>query len=212
MTAAGAPVESGLVSSLARPGGNVTGISLMVPDLAGKRLQLIKEVLPRMTRVAVLWDAANPYPARAFEETQRAAQILGIEVQSLEVRGPDDFAGAFEAATRQRPDALLTIGDPLTSDFRKQIADFASTQRLPAMYPLREYAEVGGLMSYGASISDLVRRSAGYVDKILKGTKPADLPVEQPTKFELVINLKTAMTLGLTIPPSVLGLADEVIE
>ena len=197
---------------LARPGWNVTGLSFMSPDLAGKRLGLIKEVLPRLSRVAVLWDAANPYPALAFKETQRAAQILGVEVQSLEVRGPDDFDGAFEAAKRQQPDALVTIGDPLTADFRKQIADFASTYRLPAMYPLREYVVAGGLMSYGASSSDLVRRAAGYVDKILKGAKPSDLPVEQPTKFELVINLKAANALGLAIPPSVLALADEVIE
>ena len=212
MTSAGDPLGSGLVSSLARPGGNVTGLSFMSPDLAGKRLGLIKEVLPRLSRVAVLWDAANPYPALAFKETQRAAQILGIEVQSLEVQGPDDFDGAFEAAKRQQPDALITIGDPLTADFRKQIADFASTYRLPAMYPLREYVVAGGLMSYGASSSDLVRRAAGYVDKILKGAKPSDLPVEQPTKFELVINLKAANALGLAIPPSVLALADEVIE
>jgi putative ABC transport system substrate-binding protein len=212
MTSAGDPIGSGLVSNLARPEANITGLSFMSPDLAGKRLQLIKEVLPRMTRVAVLWDAANPYPALAFKETQRAAQILGIEVQSLEVRGPDDFDGAFEAAKRQQPDALITIGDPLTADFRKQIADFASTYRLPAMYPLREYVVAGGLMSYGASSSDLVRRAAGYVDKILRGAKPGDLPVEQPTKFELVINLKTATALGLAIPPSVLALADEVVE
>ena len=212
MTTAGDPVGSGLVSNLARPEANVTGLSFMSPDLAGKRLQLLEEVVPRLARVAVLWDAANPYPAVAFKETQRAAKILGIEVQSLEVRGPDDFAGAFEAMKRQQPDALFSIGDPLISDFRKQIVDFASTQRLPAMYPLKEYTEAGGLMSYGASISDLVRRAAGYVDKILKGAKPGDLPVEQPTRFELVINLKTAKALGLTIPPSVLGLADEVIE
>jgi putative tryptophan/tyrosine transport system substrate-binding protein len=212
MTSAGDPVGSGLVSNLARPEANVTGLSFMSPDLMGKRLQLLKEVVPRIASVAVLWDAANPYPLRAFKETQQAAQALGIEVQSLEVRRPDDFAGAFEAAKRQQPDALFAIGDPLISDFRKQIVDFASTQRLPAVYPLREYAEVGGLMSYGASASDLVRRAAGYVDKILRGAQPGDLPVEQPTTFELVINLKTAKTLGLTIPPSVLGLADEMIE
>jgi len=212
MTTAGDPVGSGLVSNLARPEANVTGLSFMSPDLAGKRLQLLKEVVPRIARVAVLRDAANPYPAREFKETERVAQTLGIEVQSLEVRGPDDFAGAFEAAKRQQPDALFAIGDPLISDFRKQIVDFAAAQRLPAAYSLKEYVETGGLMSYGASISDLVRRAAGYVDKILRGAKPEDLPVEQPTKFELVINLKTAKTLGLTISPSVLGLADEVIE
>jgi ABC-type uncharacterized transport system substrate-binding protein len=212
MTTAGDPLGSGLISSLARPGGNVTGLSFMDPDIAGKRLGLIKEVLPRLSRVAVLWDAANPYPALVFKETQRTAQTLGIEVQSLEVRGPDDFEVAFEAARRQQPDALITVGDPLTSDFRKQITDFASSHRLPAIYSLREYAEAGGLMSYGTSISDLVRRAAGYVDKILRGAKPSDLPVEQPTRFELVINLNTAKALGLTIPPLVLALADEVIE
>jgi putative tryptophan/tyrosine transport system substrate-binding protein len=212
MMAAGDPVGSGLVSSLARPGGNVTGLSLMVPDLGGKRLELIKEVLPRISRVAVLWDAANPYPALVFKETQRAAQTLGVEVQSLEVRGPDDFDGAFEAAQRQHPDALITVEDPLTMDFRKQIADFASTHQLPAIHGFREFVEAGGLMSYGASLSDLVRRAAGYVDKILRGAKPGDLPVEQPTKFELVINLKAANALGLTIPPLVLALADEVVE
>jgi len=212
MTTAGDPVGSGLVSNLARPEANITGLSFMSPDLAGKRLQLLEEVVPRIARVAVLWDAANPYPAREFKETQRAAQTLGIEVQSLEVREPDDFAGAFDAMKRQQPDALFAIGDPLISDFRRQIVDFASAQRLPAAYSLREYVEAGGLMSYGASISDLVRRAAGYVDKILQGAKPEDLPVEQPTKFELVINLKAAKALGLTIPPLLLARADEVVE
>jgi len=197
---------------LARPEANITGLSFMSPDLAGKRLQLLEEVVPRIARVAVLWDAANPYPAREFKETQRAAQTLGIEVQSLEVREPDDFAGAFDAMKRQQPDALFAIGDPLISDFRRQIVDFASAQRLPAAYSLREYVEAGGLMSYGASISDLVRRAAGYVDKILQGAKPEGLPVEQPTKFELVINLKAAKALGLTIPPLLLARADEVVE
>ena len=211
MTTAGDPVGS-LVSNLARPEANVTGLSFMSPDLDGKRLQLLKEVVPQVARVAVIWDAANAYPARAFKETERAAQILGIEVHSLEVRGPDDFAGAFDAMKRLQPDALFAIGDPLISDSRRQIVDFASNQRLPAMYPLREYVEVGGLMSYGSSISDMVRRAAGYVDKILKGAKPEDLPVEQPTKFELVINLKAAKALGLTIPPLLLARADEVIE
>ena len=212
MTTAGDPIGSGLVPNLARPGGNVTGLSFMDPELAGKRLQLIKEVVPRISRAAVLWDAANPYPALVFKETQRVAQTLGIEVQSLEVRGPDDFASAFEAAKRQQPDALINVGDPLTMSFRKEITDFALANRLPAIYSLREYVEAGGLMSYGTSIADLVRRAVEYVDKILRGAQPGDLPVEQPTKFELLINLKTANALGLTLPPSVLGLADEVIE
>jgi putative ABC transport system substrate-binding protein len=212
MTAAGDPVGSGLVSSLARPGGNVTGISLMVPELGGKRLELLKDLLPRIARVAVLWDAANPYPAAVFRETERAAQTLGIEVQSLEVRGPDDLASAFEAAKRQLPDALIIVEDPLTMDFRKTVVDFAATYRLPAIYGLRLFVNAGGLMAYGASLSDLQRRAAEYVDKILKGAQPGDLPVEQPTKFELLINLKTANALGLAIPPMILARADEVIE
>jgi putative ABC transport system substrate-binding protein len=212
MTAAGDPVGSGLVPNLARPGGNVTGLSLMVPDLGGKRLELLKELLPRMSRVAVLWNAANPYPALVFKETERAAQTLGIEVQSLEVQEPNDFGHAFEAAERHQPDALIMVEDPLTIDFRKQIADFALTHRLPAMNGFRQFVDAGGLMAYGASLSDLLRRAAGYVDKILRGAKPSDLPVEQPTKFELVINLKTAKALGIEIPPMLLARADEVIE
>jgi putative ABC transport system substrate-binding protein len=212
MTAAGDPIGSGLVSNLARPGENVTGFSLMVPDLGGKRLELLKEVRPRMSRVAVLWNAANLYAALVFKETERAAQTLGIEVQSLEVRGPGDFDSAFEAAKQHQPDGLITVEDVLTLDFRKQIVDFASTSRLPAMHGIREFVEAGGLMAYGASIADLVRRAAGYVDKILKGTQPGDLPVQQPTKFELLINLKTAKALGITMPPSLLVLADEVIQ
>jgi ABC-type uncharacterized transport system substrate-binding protein len=212
MTAAGDPVGSGLVLSLARPGGNVTGMSLMAPDLGGKRLELLKEVLPRIARVAVLWNAANPYPALVFKETQAAGRTLGIEVQSLEVRGPDDFDGAFEAVRRSRPDALITVEDPLTGSHRKLIADFAAGHQLPALHGLREYVAAGGLMSYGAHLPDLHRRAAGYVDKILKGAKPADLPVQQPTKFELVLNLKTAKALGLKISPSLLARADEVIE
>ena len=212
MTAAGDPVGSGLVPSLARPGGNVTGLSLMVPDLGGKRLELLKELLPRMSRVAVLWNAANPYPALVFKETERAAQTLGIEVQSLEVREPNDFGHAFEAAERHQPDALIMVEDPLTIDFRKQIADFALTHRLPAMNGFRQFVDAGGLMAYGASLSDLLRRAAGYVDKILRGAKPSDLPVEQPTKFELIINLKTAKALGIENPPMLLARADELIE
>jgi putative ABC transport system substrate-binding protein len=212
MTAAGDPMGSGLVASLARPGGNVTGMSLMAPDLGGKRLELLKELLPRLSRVAVLWNAANPYPALVFKETQAAGRTLGIEVQSLEVRGPDDLDGAFEAARRQHPDALISVEDPLTGTYRKRIADFAVADRLPSLYGLKEDVEAGGLLSYGANLADLFRRAAGYVDKILKGAKPTDLPVEQPTKFELVINLKAAKALGLDIPPTLLALADEVIE
>ena len=212
MTAAGDPLGSGLVASLARPGGNVTGISLMAPDLGGKRLELLKELLPRLARVAVLWNAANPYAAIVFKETQAAGRTLGIEVQSLEVRGPDDFDSAFEAARKQRSDALITVEDPLTFTYQKRIADFAVADQLPSLHGLRGDVVAGGLMSYGADIADLFRRAAGYVDKILKGAKPADLPVEQPTRFELVINLKTARALGLAIPPTLLARADEVIE
>jgi putative tryptophan/tyrosine transport system substrate-binding protein len=212
MTTAGDPLGSGLVASLARPGGNVTGISLMAPDLGGKRLELLKEVLPRFARVAVLWNAANPYSALVFKETQAAGRTLGIEVQSLEVRAPDDFDGAFEAARLHRPDALITVEDPLTINHRQRVADFTVAQRLPSLYGVREFATAGGLMSYGANLIDLARRAAGYVDKILRGAKPADLPVQQPSKFELVINLKTAKALGLTMPPTLLATADEVIE
>jgi len=212
MAAAGDPLGSGLVASLAQPGGNVTGMSLMAPDLGGKRLDLLKEVLPRVSRVAVLWNAANPYAALVFKETEAAGQTLGIEVQSLEVRGPDDFDGAFEAARRQHLDALVTVEDPLTFTYRELIADFAARHQLPSLHGLREYVAVGGLMSYGADLTDLFRRAAGYVDKIFKGAKPADLPVQQPTKFELVINLKTAKALGLSIPTTLLATADEVIQ
>jgi putative ABC transport system substrate-binding protein len=212
MGAAGDPVGSGLVASLARPGSNVTGMSLMAPDLGGKRLELLKEVLPQLARVAVLWNAANPYSALVFKETQAAGQSLGIQVQSLEVRGPDDFDSAFEAARREQPDGLITVEDPLTFNYRKLIADFATGHRLPALHGLREFVTAGGLMSYGANLADLYRRAAGYVDKIFKGAKPADLPVQQPTKFDLAINLKTAKALGLDVPPTILVRADEVIE
>ena len=212
MTAAGDPLGSGLVASLAQPGGNVTGMSLMAPDLGGKRLELLKEVLPRLSHVAALWNAANPYSALVLKETQAAGQKLGIQVQSLEVRGPDDFDGAFETTRRQRPDALITIEDPLTVTYRKRIADVAVDEQLPSLYGVREFVEAGGLISYGANLADLYRRSAGYVDKILRGAKPADLPVQQPTKFEMVINLKTAKALGLTMPLIMQMTADEIIE
>jgi ABC-type uncharacterized transport system substrate-binding protein len=212
MAAAGDPLGSGLVASLARPGGNVTGMSLMAPDLGGKRLELLKEVLRRLARVAVLWNSANPYSALVFKETQAASWTLGIEIQSLEVRAPDDFDVAFEAARRQRPDALITVEDPLTVNHRQRVADFTAEQQLPSLHGVREFAAAGGLMSYGASLADLFWRAAGYVDKVLRGAKPADLPVQQPSKFELVINLKTAKALGLEVPPTLLARADEVIE
>jgi len=212
MANAGDPLGSGLVASLARPGGNVTGMSLMAPDLGGKRLELLKEIIPRLSLVAVLWNADNPYSALVFKETQTASQTLAIRIQSLEVRSENDLADAFEAARRQGPDALVAVEDPLTLSNRKLIADSAASQQLPAIYGLREFAAAGGLMSYGANLADLYRRAAAYVDKILKGAKPADLPVQQPTKFDFVINLKTAKALGLEIPPMLLARADEVIE
>ena len=212
MLSAGDPLGTGLVDSLARPGGNVTGMSLMVPDLGGKRLELLKELLPRLSRVAVLWNAANPYPAIVFKETQAAGRKLGIEVHSLEVRGPDDLDGAFAAARLQHPDALISVEDPLTFTYRKRIADFAVAEQLPSLHGFSEEVKAGALISYGANQPDLIRRAASYVDKILKGAKPADLPVQQPTTFELVINLKTARALGLDVPPTLLARADEVIE
>ncbi len=212
MADAGDPLGSGLVASLAHPGGNVTGMSLMVPDIAGKRLELLKELLPQLDRVAVLWNGTNPYSTLVFKETQVAGRTLGTEVQSLEVRGPGDFDGAFAAARQQHPAALITVEDPLTITYRKRIADFAVAEQLPSLYGLRNYVEVGGLICYGANLDDLHRRAAGYVDKILKGATPANLPVQQPVQFDLVINLKTAKALGLEIPPALLARADEVIE
>ena len=168
MAASGDPLGSGLIASLARPGGNVTGMSLMVPDLGGKRLELLKELLPRLARVAVLWNAANPYPAIVFKETQAAARTLTIEVQSLEVRAADDFDGVFEVVRKQRPDALITVEDPLTFNYQKRIVVFALANQLPSLHGVREFAVAGGLMSYGANVADVYRRAASYVDKILK--------------------------------------------
>ncbi len=205
-------VEQGLVASLARPGSNITGLSVQAPELGGKQLQLLKQVVPRASRVAILWNTANPYTALVVRETEAAARTLGVQLQSLPVRGPEEFEGAFEAATRGGAAALLTVGDVLTIAHRTRIVALAAKSRLPAMYTFREFVDDGGLMAYGANLADLSRRAATYVDKILKGAKPGDLPVEQPTKFELVINLRTAKALGLTIPQSVLIRADEVIQ
>jgi putative ABC transport system substrate-binding protein len=209
---AGDPVGSGIVSNLARPGGNITGTSLNSPELAGKRLQLLKEMLPRIATVAVLWNEANPYPALVFAQTEAAGRTLGIRILSMPVHNSSDVPKALGAALRGGAGGLITVEDPLTGSHRAQIVDFAARNRLPAMYGFREFVDVGGLLSYGAQLADLSRRGAQYVDKILKGAKPGDLPIEQPTKFELVINLKTAKALGLTIPQSILLRADEVIE
>ena len=212
MTSAGDPVGSGLVASLAKPGGNVTGLSTFTRDLAAKRLQLLKEVVPVISRVAVLWNAANPYAVLNMRETEAAARTLGLQVQSLEVRGPDDFEKALPAAISGRAGALFVVDNPLVFVARLRVADFAIRTRLPMTAFYKPFAEAGGLMTFGASLADLYRCAATYVDKILKGVKPADLPVEQPTKFELVINLKTARALGLTLPQSILLRADQVID
>src|SRR5262245_43911818 len=212
MINAGDPVGSGLVASLARPGGNVTGMSLMAPDLDGKRLELLKETLARLSHVAIIWNAANPRSALGFHETQGAAKKLTVEIQSLEVRSPGDFDRALATALRNRVDALVIVEDPLTFNHLNKVAEFCTNNRLAAIYGLREFADAGGLMTYGASNADLFRRSVEFVDKILRGFKPSDLPVQQPTKFEFVLNLKAAKALGLEVPPSLLARADEVIE
>jgi putative ABC transport system substrate-binding protein len=213
MTTSEDPVGSGLVESLARPGGNVTGSTLMVLDLAAKRLELLKELVPGVSRIGVLWNANDPAKQREFRETQAAARALGLVLHSAEIRGPDpDLGRAFSAIVRERSGALVIMGDTLVFSYRVEIAALAAKHRVPAMWATREFVQSGGLIAYGPSASDLFRRAAAYVDKILKGAKPADLPVEQPTKFELVINLKTAKTLGLTIPPSLLARADQIIE
>ena len=210
--AANDPVESGLVASLARPGGNITGTAVSTIDLAGKRLELLKEALPKLSRVAVLWSPPYEAASLQWKETQAAARRLGVALQSLEVKDPKDFPGAFSATTRKRPDALLTFVSPLTTAYRPIVVEFATKHRLPTMFAVREDVGAGGLMSYAANVPHIFRRAAGYIDKILKGTKPGDLPIEQPTEFELVINLKTAKALGLTIPQTVLLRADQIIE
>jgi putative ABC transport system substrate-binding protein len=180
--------------------------------MAAKRLELLKEVVAGLSRTAVVWNSANPANALAWGETQGAARVLGVTLQAHEVRGPNDFAEAFARIARERPDAILVLEDALTLQHRKEIGNFATQERLPGVFAVKELAEAGGLMSYGPRFPDMYRRAASYVDKILKGANPADLPVEQATKFELVINLKTAKALGLTIPASLLARADEVIE
>jgi putative tryptophan/tyrosine transport system substrate-binding protein len=206
------PVDSGLVASVARPGGNITGLSLLAPEIVARQLQTLKEAVPKASRMVVLSNPANRNTPFLVKETEAAARSLGVRVQLLGVPEGDAFESALRAATKERPGALFVLFDPLLFLHRTRIVEFANKNRLPAMYPHREYAETGGLMAYGADLRDNFRRAAIYVDKILKGAKPADLPVEQPTKFELVINLKTAKALGLTIPPSLLQRADEVIQ
>ena len=209
------PVEDDLVASLARPGGNVTGTSFLGPELVSKRLQLLREVVPQLSRVAVLWHP-RAYGERTMtgmlKEIERAAQTMGMQLQLVPAASPEDIAGALGAMTKERAAALSVFPSPMLFAEYSRIAGLAADNRLPTIYAAREGVDVGGLMSYGANLPDLSRQTAVYVDKILKGAKPADLPVQQPTKFELVINLQTAKTLGLEIPPTLLASADEVIE
>src|SRR5258706_9036265 len=206
------PVGSGLVSSLARPGGNITGLSIMAPDLDGKRLELLKEAFPKVARVAFLWDAGGSRGNPALVDMEPTAKALGVKLLSLEVRGLGDFESAFARAKRDGAQALITVSGPAIITAQRQVFEFAAKNRVPAMYPNSEYVEAGGLMSYGPSFTDLFQRAADYVDKILKGVKPADLPIEQPKKFELIINLKAAKQIGLTIPTNVLTRADRVLK
>jgi putative tryptophan/tyrosine transport system substrate-binding protein len=207
------PVGQGLIESLARPGGNVTGVTILSRELGGKRLELLKEAVPKIARVAVLYDAASPGIVPYVKEVLPVAvRALGLIVQPWEIRDSDDFDRIFAALSKRRPDGLYVAGGRLMSDNQERIVGFASKSRLPAVYPYREAVEAGGLMYYGADLADSYRRVAYYVDRILKGTKPADLPVEQPTKFELVINLKTAKQIGVTIPQSLLYRADKVVK
>jgi putative tryptophan/tyrosine transport system substrate-binding protein len=206
------PVGTGIVSSLARPGGNITGLSLMAPDLDGKRLELLKEAFPKVARVAFLWRSGGSRGNLPLTDMEAAAKALGLKLLSLEVRSLDDFEGAFARAKKERAQALITTTGALINTQQRRVLDFAAKNRLPAIYHYSEFVEAGGLMSYGPDNTDLWRRAADFVDKILKGAKPADLPVQQATKFELIINLKAAKQIGLTIPPNVLARADKVIK
>jgi putative tryptophan/tyrosine transport system substrate-binding protein len=216
MASSGNPLGTGVIGTLARPGGNVTGLTSYSAELFGKRLEILKEVVPKISRVGFLHDISRggvSASKAAFQEAEAPAKVLGVRLQSLEVKDPNpDFAGAFQVIARNRIDALITSPGPLMSYHRKTILEMIERSRIPAVHPAREWTNAGGLISYGPNVEDQYRRAAMYVDKILKGTKPADLPVEQPTKFELVINLKTAKQIGLTIPPNVLARADRVIR
>jgi ABC-type uncharacterized transport system substrate-binding protein len=205
------PDQTGLVASYPRPGGNVTGVAFIGPEY-GKRLELLREAQPRLSRVALIYNPDNRGSVLALEETQRWATPLGVRLEPHKFRGPHDVEHVFDAIAGKRPDALMTTADPLIASYRRRIVDFAAKHRLLSMYPRREYVDAGGLMFYGGSIPEMYRRAAVYVDRILKGSKPGDLPVEQPTKFDMVINLKTAKALGVTIPQSLLVRADEVMQ
>jgi len=206
------PVGNGFVASLARPGGNITGLATLAPEISGKQLELLKEIVPKLSRVAVLGTSTRPGTAQSLKETELAAGALGVKLQYLDVLGPKDIETAFRAASKGRADAVLVLGSPVFTFQRTQIVELAVKSRLPAIYWRSDFVEAGGLMTYGVNVNDLDRRAATYVDKILKGAKPADLPVEQPKKFELIINLKAAKQIGLTIPPNVLARADRVIK
>jgi putative tryptophan/tyrosine transport system substrate-binding protein len=212
MAASPDPIGTGLISSLARPGGNITGLTTLSAELSGKRLELLKEVAPSLTRVAVLVYETDRGTASFLKELEIPAQALKVQLRPMSVQGPDNFDDAFSAMTRERAGAVIVPNHPIFTEYRRRIVELAAKSRLPAMHPQREFVEEGGLMSYGASIPDLFHRAAIYVDKILKGAKPEDLPVEQPMKFEFVINLNAAEQIGLTIPPNVLARADKVIK
>ena len=203
---------NGFVASLARPGGNITGLSSLSREISGKRLELLKEIVPKLSRVAVFGTSTNPGNAQSLRETELAAGAFGAQFQYLDVLGPKDIETVFREASKGRAGAVLALTGPILISHRTQVTDLAVKSRLPAIYPQREFVDNGGLMSYGTNFADLFRRAATYVDKILKGAKPADLPVEQPTKFEFIINLKAAKQIGLTIPQSVLYRADKVIK
>jgi putative ABC transport system substrate-binding protein len=210
--AAGDPVATGLVATFARPGGNITGVSALETELSGKRLELLKEAFPKLAHVGVLWNAADLGMTLKFREIEVAAKALRVTVQASAVREPKDFDGVFSEMIRKRPDALFVIADPLTRLNRKQLVELATKSRLPAMYEDSQYVDDGGLMAYGPSLAENLQIALHHIDKILKGSKPSELPIEQPTKFEFVINLKTAKQIGLTIPPNVLARADRVIK
>jgi putative ABC transport system substrate-binding protein len=212
MAQANDPVGSGFVASLAQPGGNITGLSSLAPQISGKRLELLKEIVSKLSRVAVLGSSTNPGNAQSLKETELAAKSFGVQLQSIDVRDPKDIETAFRTASKGRAEGVLVLASLVLNSQRKQIVELTAKSRLPAIYYAPEWVEDGGLISYGVSFTDLYRRAATYVDKILKGAKPADLPVEQPKKFELIINLKAAKQIGLTIPPNVLVRADKVIK
>jgi putative ABC transport system substrate-binding protein len=212
MVGVGDPIGTGIVASLARPGGNVTGLSLIAPELAAKRLELAKEALPGLARIAILWNPNNPSVRLRFRETEAAARVVSLKLESIEARQAGDFEKGLQAAARAGAQALITTEDALMSAHRADIIRLAMRHRLPAISGLWWFAEAGSLLSYGPSTLDLWRRAAGYVDRIFAGAKPADLPVEQPTKLELIVNLKTAKVLGVTIPPTVLARADRIIQ